>query len=550
MNLRLLSLGIALAVAVPALAQDSSFSFAQADYPPPGNAEGAVDSNIAPDQTELAALKDIYLHIDAARRARLGGDVDKAKVEDKITADQIMSFLKKYPNHRLRIVMAKSAAERYLNVGDWEAAANAAQQIVQDPKANDLSRAVGSRYALGGWQMTAVQEMKAGKIPQLKLVFSGNRGGAAPSPRPVDLAWRMFVENTDTYAKVASADPTNKLPPDERRAAGGVDLPQVQILAAQVEFSYDNIEDAQRRFAALIAQNPGRADVLETAVPMYLDTFRILKDPKGLEAAIARIEPVVEAEAKKAADAAAAPGATEQQKKDAAILKKLAAELHDSAKGGDYNAAAALLAKGDALVKEGKAADATAQYRQAAQLFEKFASENQGSADAANALFNAALAWDKAKEGKQANADREKLVAAYPDAKVTPQTVALLGGTLAASRDYAGAAKYNQMYLSRWPTGPARCAVLQNLGLAQQETKKTADATQTYLTFANDPACSAEDPNVTARILYSAAKLQVDQKKMADAKKTFQQLVALKGVTDVVGKSYQADAKERLSKMK
>ena len=44
--------------------------------------------------------------------------------------------------------------------------------------------------------------------------------------------------------------------------------------------------------------------------------------------------------------------------------------------------------------------------------------------------------------------------------------------------------------------------------------------------------------------------MQVDAKKPADAKKTLQTLVALKGVTDAVAKSYQADAKDRLAKMK
>jgi TolA-binding protein len=208
------------------------------------------------------------------------------------------------------------------------------------------------------------------------------------------------------------------------------------------------------------------------------------------------------------------------------------------------------MAKGDALAKEGKGADAAAQYRQAAEVFDKYAAESKESADAPNALFNAALAWDKAKEPKKAIADREQILAAYPDAMVARQTTVLLGGGLAAAREYTASAKYNELYLRRWPDGPHRCAVMQNLGLAQQETKKTQEAVQTYLAFANDPACSAEDPNNTARVLYSAAKLQVDQKKTADAKKTLQQLVGLKGVTDVVAKSYQADAKERLAKMK
>jgi hypothetical protein len=80
--------------------------------------------------------------------------------------------------------------------------------------------------------------------------------------------------------------------------------------------------------------------------------------------------------------------------------------------------------------------------------------------------------------------------------------------------------------------------------------KKPLDAAATYLRFASDAVCAGEDANTTARVLYNAAKLQVDAKKTSDARKTLQSLVALKGVTDPVARSYQADAADRLKKMK
>ena len=540
---------VSLLAAVPAFAQNSSVSFAQADYPDPGSAEAAIDSSISADATELALLKDVFAHIDRARIARLSNDIDGARAEDKTSADYLMGFVQKYKNHRLRVVFYKMAAERYLSAREWESAAGAAQNMVFDPKASALSKAVGARYALMGWQMLAVQDMKAGKIPPLKLVPSTARGGAAPKPRVPDLPWKMFVENADIYARNAASDPSSKLSAEEKKSAGGADLGQIQLIAAQVEFGYDNIEDAQRRFGEVIAAHPARADILETAVPYYLDTFKILKNTQGLDAALARIEPALAAEAKKAAAVAAGPGATEEQKKTSATLARLAIELREGAKGGDYNAAAAVLGKADGLAKEGKG-EADGQYKQAGALFEKFAAENKTSPDAPNALFNAAIAFDKAKDPKKAVELRETLLATYPDAKVAQQTTVLLGGSLAVAREYAASAKYNQEYLTRWPEGPQRCVALQNLGVALQEMKKPAEAAQTYLKFAADPVCAGEDPNTTARLLYSAAKMQAEAKKTADVKKTLQALVGLGGVTDPVARSYQADAKERLAKMK
>jgi TolA-binding protein len=552
MNFRAFAAALAITAALAPVVvsgQDQSLVFAQADFREPASFDEAVDSRINADSIEIALLKDIYVHVDRAMRDRLSGKLDSAAAEDKIAADTIVAFVDKYPNHRLRIVFLRMASGRYLGAKEWELAAEAAQRMLADPKALPVTKAIGARYASGAWQMLAVQEMRSGKIPQLKLQPSSARGGAAPTPRVPDRPWKMFVEAADIYEKNHDADPSSKLSPEERRARGGADLGQLQLIAAQVEFGYDNIEDAQKRFGRVIEMHPGRADLLETAVPYYLDTFRILKDPKGLEAAATKIEPAVSAEARKAAEAAAAPGATEEQKKNAASLAKLATELKEGSKGSDYNQAALLMTKADAAAKEGKS-EATAQYRESAALFEKFEAENKTSPDAPNALFNAAIAHDKAKDAKKAVAARERLVKEYPDSKVIPQALLLLGANLAASKEYAASVKYNQEFLRRWPDAPQRCLAMQNLGVALQETKKPADAAAVYVKFATDPGCGGEDANTTARVLYSAAKMQAEAKKPADAKKTLQTLVALKGVTDPVAKSYQADAKDRLSKMK
>jgi TolA-binding protein len=552
MDLRAFAAAAALTVAlapVVATAQDQSLVFAQADYREPTAPEEAVDSRLTTDATELALLKEVFKHIDRALRDQLSGNLDAASAESKIAADGLVGFVNKYTNHRLRIVFLRMAVLRYLQAKEWEAAAETSQRMIQDPRAEPVTKAIGARYGSSAWQMLAVQEMRSGKIPQLKLKPSAARGGEPPKPRPLDRSWKMFVEDADIYEKNRDADPSSKLTAEERQTQGGTDLGQLQVIAAQVEFGYDNIEDAQKRFGKVIEMHPSRGDLMETAVPYYLDSFKILKDPKGLEAAAARIEPIISAEAKKAAEAAAAPGATEEQKKNAASFAKLASELKEGAKGGDYSQAAMVMGKADAAAKEGKP-EAAALYRESAALYEKFAAANRASPDAPSALFNAAIAYDKAKDPKKAVAVREQLVKDFPEAKVLQQTYLLLGANLATSREYAASAKYNQEYLNRWPDSPQRCVAMQNLGVALQETKKPADAAAVYLRFANDPGCGAEDPNTTARVLYSAAKMQAEAKKTADAKKTMQALVALKGVTDPVAKSYQADAKDRLSKMK
>jgi tetratricopeptide (TPR) repeat protein len=359
----------------------------------------------------------------------------------------------------------------------------------------------------------------------------------------------MFVENADIYEANYQADPTNKLSAEERKVQGGADLGQLQLIAAQVEFGYDNIEDAQRRFARVIEMHPSRADLLETAIPYYLDSFRILKNPRGLEEAAARIEPSIAAAARKAAEAAAAPGATEEQKKDAATLARLAKELKEGSGGGEAAPAFAAMAKADASAKEGKA-DAAALYREAGALFEKAAVDAKGSKEVPTYLFNAGIAYDKAKDPKKAIAVREEIIKKYPDAKVAAQTYLLLGNNLAAVNDWAGLVRVGNEYLARFPEAQQRCLVLENVGIANEKTKKLADAASAYLRFSTDEGCVGQDANLKGKYLYRAGIAFEEAKKAGDSAKALQELVAMKGITDPVVKSYQEDARKRLAKGK
>jgi tetratricopeptide (TPR) repeat protein len=518
----------------------------QADYKEPEPKTGRDSA----DQAQISALEDVYGHMKRAQMARLSNDDDTARAEDKISADLLVRFVDRFPSDEFQLVFLRMATERYLAIRDWQAAAETAQRLVDSPHANDVSRAIGSRLAAGAWQQLAVQEMRAGKIPPLVLQSYEQRKGADPKPQVPALPWKKYVDNADLYVKLVAADPAAKVTGEERRLAGGADVVQLQLIAAQVEFGYDNMEDARRRFLALIETAPSRADAMETAVPYYLETFRVLKDDAGYDQALARLQPLFAAQAKRAAEQAAAPGATDADRKGAAILAKLDDDLTRRLKGAGYTVAGELLRKGEAADKAGKPADAQALYRDAAAKFEQFAAEQADSPDAPNALFNAGIAWDKAKDPKKAIAARERLVARYPDAKIVPQALVVLGVGQARDGNPAKAAQAYETYLSRWPEGPQHCVALQNLGVALQQSGRKADAAQRYQQFAADPGCLKDDPNNAARVLYEAGKLFTEAKKTAEARKAFQALVDLPGVTDVVPRSYQADAKERIKKMK
>ncbi|HTP49246.1 MAG TPA: tetratricopeptide repeat protein [Anaeromyxobacteraceae bacterium] len=511
----------------------------QADSRDPARAE-EVDPS---EGSEASSAKEALAHLDRAQRARQSGNDDQAAAEYKASADLFVAFADKYPANRYRLVFLRMASQAYLDGRDADSAARVAQRLGSDPQSSDVSKAVAARLLATADQQIAIREMRAGKIPPLQLVGFEARKGAELRPQPLPAPWKTFVDAVDGYARLAAA-------PAAAAAGAGAELPPLQLVAAQVQFGYDNMEDARRRFWALIQQAPGQAEVMESTVPYYLETYRVEKDDPGYDEALARVQPVMAAQAKKAREVADLPGATEPQKKAAAVFAKLDDDLTRRLRGADYSAASALLRKGEAAEKAGKAAEGLARYKEAAALFEKFAAENRDSPDAPNALYNAAVAWDKAKDNKKAIAEREKLVATYPDAKIVPQALVRLGVGMALEGNNAGAAKSYETYLSRWPDGPQHCIALQNLGVALQTLGKRAEASQRYEQFAADPSCVKEDPNNAARVLYEAGKLLVEAKRPQDAKRIFQDLVDLQGVSGTPEKAYQADARDRLARMK
>jgi TolA-binding protein len=306
------------------------------------------------------------------------------------------------------------------------------------------------------------------------------------------------------------------------------------LFAARIEFAYDNMEDARRRFEAVITGWPSRADILDTAVPLYTETYLVKKDEEGFEAAVARMRALVKAEAEKAALAAKAPNATEEQKKDAEELAKLEALLGKQHQGSGFNAAKRLL-------EAGKNAEAAA-------AFEKFADENQDNPDVPNAYYNAALGWEKAKEPKKASALRERILKDYPDSKIASQAVLALASTKSRDKDPAGAQKLYQTYLERWPQGAQRCLALYNLAVEVESQGKKLEAAQRYKAFAAEESCLKEDADNSAHVLFHAGGLFVEARKKDEAHAMWRILLGIQGVKDPVALSQVEEAKRLLKK--
>ncbi len=480
------------------------------------------------EESERSMINDPLIHMTVADNARDSGNLDQARQQDKIAADQMAAFADKFPSSDWRIVARRVSAERYVRAGEYASAVTQAEKMYGDPLATDVTKAMGSRLAAGAWQQLAVQQTKEGKLEKIKLVLSYQRGGQPLKPRVPPEPWKRFVEWTDTFAKYAKSDPATS---GETMAPS-----QIALLAAEVEYFSDNVEDARGRLASIVDTWPSDAEAMETAVPLYLDTFLLKSDDEGFDAALAKVQPVIKAEAQKAAEAAKAPAAGEEKKKAAEAFARLDDTLSKQKEGAGFSAAARLF-------QAGKNAEA-------GQAFQKFAEGNPTHPDTPAALYNASIAWDKAKEPKKGEALRDKLLQTYPDAKVAPQ--AALAQAVAVSRrgDHAGAFKLYGQYLEKWPQAEQHCIALQNIGVEANQAGNKAEAAKRFRAFGGDEKCAKEDPNGTAHQLFYAADYYRKAKKKADEKDALKALTELQGVTDAVAKSEVEEGRRRLKGLK
>ncbi len=471
------------------------------------------------DEAERGKIKDANQYFDRGVIAQENGNSDQARAEFGTAADGYVSFVDQFPSNEWRMVVLNRATELYLQSQKYEKAAQTAERIAKDPMAKPVSQAIGARYAASAWLNAANAKTKAGQLEGIKLQNFDQRK-EKPNPRVPPGEWKRFVDAADAYIPTMKADPELSKPAADRR---GIPPAQLELIAAEVEYAFDNMQDAQKRFDAILQKYGGEPDILEDAVPLYLQTFLYLDDQPGYTAAVQRLRQQVQAQAQ--AGSASDPKAKEAYAKVLDVLTRAEA-------GTQFTAAQKLL---DA----GKPAEA-------AQAFEAVAADPKGG-DVANALHNAAVAWDKAQQPEKAAALRERIVNEYATSKVAPNNALLLAVYRSKKGSHADAAKIYEQFLQKWPDSPNRCVALQNVASELDIAKKTADAASRYVAFGKDAQCTKADPNTAARALYRAGRLYQESKQKAKAKEAYALAVGVDGVTDTVAKSQVDDAKRRMS---
>ena len=418
--------------------------------------------------------------IQRGEAARDAGDLEQARTEYLKAVDGLLAAEQAGASAWRLALTYKAARLLWGQTGDNERAAELAARVARDPAADERSRALGWHLAAGALANAATAQVRAGKLPPIKLLFADERGSAPLAPQPPPATWKSFVAAVDAYLAVWQADPELALPPDQQT------LPspgRLAVGAAKVSFTFDDLPDARRRLEAVLARWPDDAEALAEAIPPYLQTFLVTGDRAGHQAAAARLQQLIDERSAKA-EGKAKEGFGRAQD-----------ELRKAVSGAAVLAAQKLLDGGKS--------------EEAAQAFEAVAGD-AASPDAANALHNAAIAWDRAGEPARAASARERLLKEHPDSRVAPSAVLTLASYQARKGDHGAAARLYGEFVDRWPEHGNRCIAMQNVASELDAARRFADAAERYLVFGRDPACSRANP-AAATIALRRAWLLFDQ---------------------------------------
>jgi len=435
------------------------------------------------------------------------GDAAAAREPLEAAARGYLAFPDRFHDTGWDITLRYHAADLLRRAQKFDEAASLAEKVASDPAANAKSKAMA-------WLQVANANVGAKKLEPLRIVPANERQGP-PEPKPMAEPWKRFAEAADEYFK--SLESAQREPEDRILSSA-----QLALVAARVAYAHDDIETARERLAMILERWPNDHQVFGSAAPLYVQTFLVMGDSEGAQAAIERVRETANAQMQQA---------TTQDAR--AAYEKAVNEAGRIASTVRYERAKALL-------EEGKHAEA-------AEAFESLAQEEGG--DQAAALVGAAIAWDRAGNPERAAELRRRVNEQHADSKAAPGAALQLASYLSKKGDHAEAARVYAMHVERWPDDPNHCTALRNGAVELDLAKKAAEAAERYRAFGSEGRCAQASPDVAALALYRAGQLYLQAKQRAEAREAFQAASEIQGVSTPDAKKRVADAKMQAKRL-
>ncbi|MBK8012227.1 MAG: tetratricopeptide repeat protein [Deltaproteobacteria bacterium] len=317
--------------------------------------------------------------------------------------------------------------------------AQAAQQYdrVRDSQLDNKHLEAAALSSVITYEKLVEQQEAQGKLPKLELLTAAQRKGRKIDPVVLGPAEQSLVDSSDRFLAL--------LPKSDR-------APAIAYRAAEVFYKHDQLDEARRRFEAIVAKYPA-SDVARYSSNLIIESYLAVEDWTNVERTSQRLIEV--------AESSSDPDTAKKQ----AFVESLR------------------VFKVGAQFKQAEQFDAEGKFEDAANTYVRLVDENPAHEFADKALFNAAVAYEKVRRFDTASGIYQRIYDSYPKSALAPRALFRVGINAEKGFDFPAAVQAYTALVERYPKSENRADALYNVAVVlenQQEYQAAANAFKRY----------------------------------------------------------------------
>lgn len=358
---------------------------------------------------------------------------DLAKVEYEQAANGYREYLKRFPHDRNAYELNWYFADTLYNSLQFREASTEFARV-RDSTAGTKYRAEAAINVYYGLLKLIEDEEQSGRMAKPAPV---NKAEALPPAVEIPPLKQELLEACDLFVERA--------PADER-------VPAVKATAAEILYTYGHFEEARPRLDEVLEKYPDK-DVAKVAASYIMQYLLTKKDWEGVE----RFAQYVQS----------------RNVGDQGEYRTL--EL-----GALFQKAKMFMDQGESLLGQGKNKQGNKRLEQAAGEYVRLVEQNKEHEFADKALFNAALAYEKAGRFDSALKLYERVYSEYDKSELAPTALWLVADNAYKSYDFSKAIETFQKLVKTYPDSPKRADSQFNAALTLENLQRYGDAAVEY----------------------------------------------------------------------
>lgn len=405
------------------------------------NADDREALGQARELTERSLESAALFHHRQAQAHKKNNDTKNARESYARAAQNYQIFLDRYPDSKNAYDFTFFLAECLYYSDDYLGAAHTYSKV-RDSNADNRHLGDASLSAVISYEKEIEKREAAKQLEKVKVLTAAERKDRPLSPQPLPEIRVELIQASDRYLTLL---------PDHERA------PAIAYRAAEIFYHYDQLDEARRRFEAIVVRYPSN-EVARYSANLIIESYLAVEDWDNVEK---WSQQLMDATAK-------SQGGSEA---DIAAQKAFSEQLKDFKVGARFKKAEQLNAAGD--------------FEQAAETYVALVDESPDHEFADKALFNAAIAFEKVKRFDTASKIYQRIYDTYPKSELADRSLFRVGVNYEKGFDFGPAVEAYTKLVERYPNSEHRADALYNVAVTlenQQQYGQAAAAFKRYAT--------------------------------------------------------------------